>query len=59
LSFYLDNGEAHIMDTKEFFALLYKKGKMPIEVYADPDWDHVDIATYLQIDRRLLNNDEP
>jgi len=58
LSFALDNGEQHIVDTKEVgMALLYKKGKLPIEFYPAEilSIDEVDrFVAYLEIDRKLL-----
>jgi len=62
LSFALDNGEKHVVDTKEAgMALLYKKGKAPIEFYpaeilSDDEVDQ--FVTYLEIDRKLLRKME-
>jgi len=62
LSFTLDNGEKHIVDTKKVGgALVYKKGLLPIEFYTDEILSDSDVdrfATYLQIDRQLLRNME-
>jgi hypothetical protein len=66
LSFALDNGENHIIDTKEqsiFEAFLYKKGNVPISVdIVSNDWKS--IAKYLQmkeseIMNRIEANEEP